>query len=140
MRVIIFRPKSSPLPIPNLNDTQEVFIDHKDCEIVRYILDLDTFMGHIHHLISESSLRDIPQLIYLIDLPTIFNLTNEYSCFPNIHLLSESNGYYSRCLISNAKYIKPTNSYLGSAYDLMERMYREYKANNYRSNYEYKCK
>lgn len=140
MRVIIFRPKSSPLPIPNLNDSLETFIKYKDCELVRYILDLDNFMGLIHHFISESNLRDIPQLIYLIDVPAIFNLTNEYSYLPNMHLLSESNGYFSHYLISNAKYIKPTNVHLGSAYDLIGRMYREYKANNYRSNYEYRYK
>lgn len=129
MRIYIYRPKSSPLPIPNSVNSQESSIKYKDCEFVKYILDLDTFMGHIHHFISESNLGDIPQLIYLRDLPAIFNLTNEYSRFPNVHLLSGGNGYYSHCLISNAKYIKPTNINLGSATNLMVQMCREYRAN-----------
>lgn len=129
MRIFIFRPKSFPLPIPDLTSSQVSFIKYKDCEFIKYIVDLDTFMERIHHFIGKSYLKDIPQLIYLRELPTIFKLSDEYSRFSNVYMLSESNGYYSQCLISNARYIKPTNVDLGSAADLIAHMYREYKAN-----------
>lgn len=132
MRILIFRPKSLPLPIPNLDNSEVSLVRYKDCDFIKYILDLDTFMERIQYIISESNLGDIPQLIYVKNLPAIFNLTDEYSRFPNVYLLSDSNGYFSNCLISNAKYIKPTNVEVGSAYDLIERMYRDYKANKLR--------
>lgn len=129
MNVIIYRPRSSPLPIPNSVNSDVSFITYKDCEFIKYILDLNTFMECIPHFISESNLENIPQLIYLRSLPVLFKLTDRYPPFRNVYLLSESNGYYSDCLISNTKYIKPTNVNLGSANDLMAQMCREYKAN-----------
>lgn len=129
MRVFIFRPKSFPLPIPDLSSSQVLFIKYKDCEFIKYELDLDTFMEGIHHFIDKSYLRDIPQLIYLRELPSIFELSDKYSRFDNVHMLSESKGYHTQCLISNARYIKPNNLDIGGAADLLAHMYREYKAN-----------
>lgn len=129
MNVIIYRPKSSPLPIPNSVNSKVSFIEYKDCEFIKYILDLNTFMERIPHFINESNLWNIPQLIYLRSLPAIFKLTDGHPSFRNVYLLSESNVYYSDCLISNAKYIKPTNAHLGGAADLMVQMCREYKSN-----------
>lgn len=129
MNVIIYRPRSSPLPIPNSVNSEVSYFIYEDCEFIKYILDLNTFMERIPHFINESNLRDIPQLIYLRSLPAIFKLTDIYPPFRNVHLLSDSNIYYSDCLISNAKYIKPTNTNLGSAAALMAQMCREYKAN-----------
>lgn len=129
MKVFIFRPKSSPLPIPNLVNSSTSFIKYKDCEFVRYTLDLNTFIEHLPNIITKNNLRDIPQLIYIRELPSIFELSNAHPLFSNLHMLSESNGFYSRCLISNAKYTKPSNVDLGGAADLIARMYREYKTN-----------
>lgn len=129
MKVFIFRPKSSPLPIPDINASQTSFIKYNDCEFIKYTLDSDIFMEHIYRFISENNLRDIPQLIYLREVPSIFKLSDVHSLFSNVHMLSKSNGYYSHCLISNARYIKPSNVDLGGAADLIARMYREYKTN-----------
>ena len=129
MRVFIFRPKNFPLPISILGDSKVSSIKYKGCEFIKYDLDLNAFMGGIHHFIDSGYLKDIPQLIYLRDVPSIFKLSDVYSRFYNVHMLSESDGYSSQCLISNAKYIKPVSVGLGGAKDLIAYMYMEYKAN-----------
>ena len=129
MKVLIFRPKNLPLPIPNSGDFKVSCIKYKGCEFIKYDLDLDTFMKYTYRFIYKRFLRDIPQLIYLRDVPSSFKLSDVYSRLANVHMLSQSNGYYSQCLISNAKYVKPVSADIGGAKDLIARMYREYKAN-----------
>ena len=129
MRVFIFRPKNFPLPTSSLGDSKVSFIKYKGCEFIKYDLDLDTFMEGIYQFIARGYLIDIPQLVYLRNVPSIFKLSDMYSRSYNVHMLSESNGYYSQCLISNAKYVKPVSVSIGGAKDLIAHMYREYKAN-----------
>ena len=129
MKVFIFRPKNLPLPIPNSISYKVAVIKYKGCEFIKYNLDLDTFMRYMHRFIYKRYLRDTPQLIYLRDVPPIFKLSDVQSSLANVHMLSESDGCFSQCLISNAKYIKPVSVGLGGAKDLIAHMYREYKAN-----------
>ena len=128
MRIFIFRPKKFPLPIPTLGDSKVSSIKHEGCEFIKYDLDLDAFMRGIYHIIDRGFLLNIPQLIYLRDVPSIFKLSDVYSRFYNVHMLSESDGYSSQCLISN-NYPKPVSADIGGAKDLMVKMYTEYQSN-----------
>lgn len=129
MRVIVFRPESLPLDIKSEGILSSTVIPHKGHKIIRYKVDLKILLENAYGILGDRYLKDIPQLVYILNAPSLIKLSNDYSEFKNTHIDRNSRGYFSDWLIANSTYPKPRNVNIYDALDLMVKMYSEYQAN-----------
>lgn len=129
MRVIVFRPKSLPL---NINDTAIItagITKYKKYEFIKYSVDFKIFLEEAYRFLRSEHLKDIPQLVYILDAPSLVTITDEHSVFNNLHIIKNNKGYFTDWLISNNKYFKPSSTDIVNSSDLLSAMYEEYQSN-----------
>ena len=129
MRVFVFRPESLPLDVGNEGILSSIVTSHKGYKVIIYSISSKLLLERAHLILGDKHLKDIPQLVYILDATSLFELSNDYSEFENLHLTKESRGYYSDWLISSNNYPKPSNVDIYDAPHLMVKMYAKYQSN-----------
>lgn len=129
MRVIVFRPKSLPLNIKNAGILRATVIKYKKFEFIKYSVDFKIFLEDAYKFLSGNHLKDIPQLVYILDTPSLVTITDEHSVFNTVHIIKNNKGYFTDWLISNNKYFRPSSTDIVNSSDLLSAMYEEYQSN-----------